>query len=103
MRRSEVDGVLGRTMSVRASEHVARGGEKDGTGSMWVGWGANSVKDARNDGGHGAKNVGNGGHISSTVLVRVVPGVEGRCRSCQRRCRAGGGSLISSIARASRP
>ncbi len=82
-------------MRVRASEHVARRGEKDGTGSMWVGWeasiGANCVKDARNDGGHGAKNVGNGGHISSTVLVRVVPGVEAAVVRASEGVEQGGG------------
>ena len=66
---------LGRTACVRDGECVVRGGG-EGSG-LWrgSGCGASSVEDARNDGGNGAENGGDGGHVSSTVLVRIVPSV----------------------------
>ena len=38
--------------------------------------GASSVEEARNSNEDDAENVGDGGHVSGTVLVRDVPSVE---------------------------
>ena len=37
---------------------------------------ARSIQDARNNSEDSAENDGGGGHVSSTVLVRGVPGAE---------------------------
>ncbi len=91
---NKVDGELGRTVSVRAGELVVRGGEVDGTGSVWVGWeagvDASSTKDARNDGSHGAKNDGDGararcswrrGRLSFAASKGIEAGVEATRRT----------------------